>query len=353
MDELQKIFYTTNTISNPSEIASALVPVVQNCTSTEFPETLIDYVGEVAEKQPRDIETICKALSILLGNPQIQEKRLDGPDCSLMFIDAFSLALSEKISDGLGDVFAEDGIGNLSIDSTNVCLTAALLSASAIKHNLQHVSQRIPQAIVLLGLQDPDPRLMPKPKKNEVYGVVALIHLAVVGDKMAEKVERRLSIDGGVKNALESLKKKRVFKSPSSVELLKVCIVFSHNSFHSPLILISMLLPMWKAAIKRTFPRMKSGTCFSPPKVFFVFLVAAWQPYWCGEHRLEIPVFGFHNDVDLPDELLDFHPFSQPDNSQIHFGWIFADAWVLKGFNLCIVIYLLGLLLKIDVYDNY
>jgi hypothetical protein len=32
------------------------------------------------------------------------------------------------------------------------------------------------------------------------YDVVALIRLAVVRDKMAEKVERRLSIDGGVKN---------------------------------------------------------------------------------------------------------------------------------------------------------
>ena len=229
MEQFDKIFYTANTISNPSEIVSALAPVVQNCTTTEFPETLIDYVGEVAEKRPRDIDTICKALSLLLTDSQIREKPLHSPVYPLMFFQAFSLALSETISSGLGDVYAEDGMGNLSIDSTNVHLTAALLSASAIKHNLQHVDQSTPQSIVLLGLQDPNPLLMPEPKKNEVYGVVALIHLAVIGDMMGEKMDHRLFIDGGVSviHALRSLKEKRVFKSTSSVELLKVRIVSS------------------------------------------------------------------------------------------------------------------------------
>jgi len=66
--------------------------------------------------------------------------------------------------------------------------------------------------------------------KNEVYGVVALIHLSVVGD-MKERVDHRLFIDGGVSviHALKSLKEKRVFKSPSSVELLEVRIVSSHH----------------------------------------------------------------------------------------------------------------------------
>jgi hypothetical protein len=70
---------------------------------------------------------------------------------------------------------------------------------------------------------------MPEPKKNEVYGVVALIHLAIIGDVMGEKVDHRLSIDGGVSviHALKSLKERRVFKSPSSVELLEVRIVSS------------------------------------------------------------------------------------------------------------------------------
>ncbi len=231
MEQFEKIFYTANTISNPSEIFSALAPVVQNCTTTKFPETLIDYVGEVAEKRPRDIETICKALSLLLSDSQIREKPLYSRVYPLTFFRAFSLALSETINDGLGDVYAEDGIWNLSINSTNTCLTAALLSASATKHNLQHVDQRIPQGIVLLGLQDPNPLLMPEPKKNEIYGVVALIHLAVVGDMMGERVDHRLFIDGGVSviHALKSMKEKRVFKSPSSVELLEVRIVSSHN----------------------------------------------------------------------------------------------------------------------------
>ena len=229
MEQFEKIFYTANTISNPSEIVSALAPVVQNCATTKFPEALIDYVGEVAEKRPRDIETICKALSLLLSDSQIREKRLHSRVYPLTFFQAFSLALSETITGGLGDVYAEDGIGNLSIDSTNIRLAAALLSASAIKHNLQYVDQRIPQGIVLLGLQDPNPLLMPEPKKNEVYGVVALIHLAVIGDMMGERIEHRLFIDGGVSviHALKSLKEKRVFKSPSSVELLEVCIVSS------------------------------------------------------------------------------------------------------------------------------
>jgi len=229
MTQFEKIFYTANTISNPSEIVSALAPVVQNCTTTKFPETLVNYVGEVAEKQPRDIETMCKALSLLLTDSQIREKQLYSRVYPLTFFQAFSLALSETISGGLRDAYAEDGIGNLSIDSTNIHLTAALLSASAIKHNLQFVNQRIPQSIVLLGLQDPNPLLMPKPKKNEVYGVVALIHLAVIGDMMGENLDYRLFIDGGVSvmHALKSLREKRVFKLPSSVELLEVRIVSS------------------------------------------------------------------------------------------------------------------------------
>jgi len=225
MDELERIFYTANTISNLSEIASALVPVVQNCTTTEFPETLIDYVGRVAEKRPRDIETICKAFSILLGDSQIREKRLDDTDYPVTFGRAFSSALSEKINDGLGDVYTEDDIGNVSIDGTNICLTAALLSASAIKYNLQHVDQRVPQAIMLLGLQDPNPHLLSEPAKNEVYGVVAIIHLAVVGDKIGERLECGLSIDGGVKHVLKSMKEKGIIKLPSSVKLLEVRIV--------------------------------------------------------------------------------------------------------------------------------
>jgi len=224
MDQLEKFFYTTNTISNPSQIASDLVPIVQNCTTTKFPQTLVDYVGEVSEKRPQDIDTICKALSILLSDPQLWEMPLIGED-PVTFGLAFSRGFSEKINDGLWDVFADDHIGNLSIDSTNVCLTSALLSASAMKHNPQHVDRHIPQAVVLLGLQDPNPGLMPKPEKNEIYGVVAIIHLAILGDKMAARVERRLSIDGGVKNALKSLKQKRILKSPSSVKLLDVRVV--------------------------------------------------------------------------------------------------------------------------------
>jgi len=133
------------------------------------------------------------------------------------FGQALCFALSEEINDGLGDVYSEEDSGNLSNDRTNIRLTAALLSASAMKHNLQHVDQ---QSTVLLGLQHPHMNL--EPKKKEIYGVIAIIHLAIVGDRMRETLESNFSGDAELTQALKSLKQKPVFKTPSSVKLLEV-----------------------------------------------------------------------------------------------------------------------------------
>ena len=120
----------------------------------------------------------------------------------------------EEVNDGLGNVYSDDDIGNLSIESSNIRLTAALLSASAIKHDLHRVAQHIPLTTVFLGLQDS--RLKPDPDKNGVYGVVATIHLAVVGDRMRETLEPNFSAGREVTQALKRPKDKGVFNSPSS-----------------------------------------------------------------------------------------------------------------------------------------
>ena len=117
-----------------------------------------------------------------------------------------------------------------------------------------------PLSTVLTGLQNPHMNL--EPKKKEVYGVVAIIHLAIVGDRMREKLGSNFSGDAELTQALKSLKQKRVFKTPSSVKLLELRITYYHNSFD--LLRISMLLPTPKVGMKRIFQRMRLGTCFSP-----------------------------------------------------------------------------------------
>jgi len=217
---LETIFYPTDTtIASPAHIVSGLAPLIQACTTVEFPETLLNYLGKIANKRPEDIETICKVLSMLLYDSDIQNKKLEA-DYLKTFGQALAFALLEEINDGLGDVYSEDDNGNLSIDRTNVRLTAALLSASAIKHNLQHVDQHGPFSTVLLGLQHPHMNL--EPKKKEVYGVVAILHLAIVGDRMREMLESNFSGDAELTQALKNLKQKRVFKSPSSVSTCHV-----------------------------------------------------------------------------------------------------------------------------------
>ncbi len=227
-EDLRKVFYHTNTIASPADIVSALVPLIQDSTTVTFPRTLIKYVGKIANERPRDTATICKALSTLLNNSEIRNKQLAAPaygsNFSMTFNRAFSLFLAEEISDGLDDVYSEEENGNLSIDSTNIRLTAALLSASMIKHNLQSVSERVPLHIMSLGLQDPDPSVGSEPEKNEVFGVVAMIHIAIVGDRIRETM--KLNFSGDVTQALKSLKDKGVFKSPSSVKLLEVRLIY-------------------------------------------------------------------------------------------------------------------------------
>jgi len=182
---LEEIFYPIDTIANPADIIFGLAPLIQNCTTIEFPETLM-WAKSPTTWRLRDTK---------------QEA------CPMRFGQALGFALSEKISDGLDDVYSEDDNGNLSIDRTNIRLTAALLSASATKHNLQHVEQHNPLGIVLLRLQNPHMHLQPKMK--EVYGVVAIIHLAIVGDRMRETLESDFPGEAELTQALKILKQKR------------------------------------------------------------------------------------------------------------------------------------------------
>ena len=229
-EDLRKIFYPTSNIARPADIVSALVPIVQNSTSIGFASTLFRYVGEIANKRPRDIETICKALSTLIENPAIGNKQFPAPayglGSSMTFQRASLMALAEEISDGLDDVYCDEP-GNLSIDSSNIRLTTALLSASAIKHNLQPAEQHIPINVLLQGLQDPDPRLYLEPEKSEIFGCVAIIHFAVVGDRICEMM--KVNFSGDVLQALRNLKDKGVFQLPSSVKLLEVCLIYCQN----------------------------------------------------------------------------------------------------------------------------
>ncbi len=194
-EDLQKIFYPTSNIAHPADIVSALLPIVQNSTSIGFVSTLIKYVGEIANKRPRDIETICKTLSTLIENPEIGNKEFPapayGPGFSMTFRRASLIALAEEISDGLDNVYCDEP-GNLQ------------------------------------GLQDPGPHLYPEPEKSEVFGCVAIIHFAVVGDRICETM--KLNFSGDVVQALRKLKDKGVFQSPSSVKLLEVCLIYCSES---------------------------------------------------------------------------------------------------------------------------
>jgi len=97
---------------------------------------------------------------------------------------------------------------------------------------------------------------------KEVYGVVAITHLAIVGDRMREMLESNFSGEAELTQALKSLKQKRVFKTPSSVKLLEVRITYYHDFFSS--LGVSLLLSMPKVDMKGIFLRMRLGTCFSP-----------------------------------------------------------------------------------------
>ena len=256
-EELATIFYPN---ANPADIATGLFPLIQDCTSVCLPQDLIPYVGKVANSRPDDIENICEAIFILSKIPSIWNKPLtmsnSGPKVHTTFGHELSVALAEEISDGLDDVFSDEDDGNLSIDSKNIRLTTALLSASAIKHNIQEV-ETVPIAIVRMGLQDPDPILRREPEKNEVFGIVAIIHLAVVGDRFREVLE--LGLPGNrVAQALKRLKNKGVFKLSS----VAVCLIYCNHSFNLWAI-TSMLLPMWKVGMKRIFRCTMPGTCFS------------------------------------------------------------------------------------------
>jgi len=60
---------------------------------------------------------------MLLDDSEIRNKKLEA-DYLRTFGQTLAFALSEEINDGLGDVYSEDDNGNLSIDRTNIRLTA-------------------------------------------------------------------------------------------------------------------------------------------------------------------------------------------------------------------------------------
>ena len=71
---------------------------------------------------------------MLLDDSEILNKRLEA-DYPMTFGQTLGFALSEEISDGLGGVYSEDDNGNLSIDRTNIRLTASRLLRSSTTCN--------------------------------------------------------------------------------------------------------------------------------------------------------------------------------------------------------------------------
>ena len=209
---------------SPQEIATNLTPLILASTDVGLAQALARNLILGSQADPQSVETTVSAIALLsqdqaVWNHQVAQPA-DGPDARTTFGQALTAGIAEGIDEGLEDALSDDDDGNLSIDPTNIRLTTALLSASTIKHGVQHL-ERVPIAIVRMGLQDPDPVLDQEPAKNEVFGVAAIIHLAIVGDRFRQELELKLPGDG-VLQALKSLKEKNVFKLPSTVNLLEV-----------------------------------------------------------------------------------------------------------------------------------
>ncbi|KAF9529937.1 hypothetical protein CPB83DRAFT_905764 [Crepidotus variabilis] len=250
--EASTIFYPDNgstsqkTIASPEEIANGLAPILVRYSDWQSAEALAKYVAHLSQNNPHDIEFLGRALSILQSTTPVASLKIKKPNAwpgfskKKLFKDIFSEFLTEVIDDGLDDAYAVDedtdahdtipeSVGDTGIEADNIRLTTALLSASAVKYGLQDGSDNA-FAAIRVGLKDPIGRTM------EVYVVVALLHLAVCGDRLTKECEELFGVgrDGeadGVVKVLNEVKKNEFVKTPGVANLLERTIQIAESKF--------------------------------------------------------------------------------------------------------------------------
>ncbi|KAF8964516.1 hypothetical protein BDZ97DRAFT_1815479 [Flammula alnicola] len=213
----------------PANIAGQLVSIIQkhrNCACA-----LAAYVAKMTYDHPKGVPSYCQILTSIMSTPEISTLQVPWDSEPTPFDDVFSYCLYDEIDQGLEDSFNDNRLGNLAVEPSNIRLTTALLSASAINYGL-HSLTNTPIAIMRIGLGEVDPGSPPEPEQREIFGVVACLLLAVAGAQIMRTSRANFEkIEGGVTHALKLMKDIQLFQLPSAVALLERTIENAETGF--------------------------------------------------------------------------------------------------------------------------
>jgi len=218
-DEFSLIFYPKQfgqkEVAEPGSIANSLLPIIVRHSDYAVIDALAKYTVRAAKTYPRDIDAITRSLSIVQSQPGVSTLAIYKPRkwigrSKMSYDSAMSTCLGEVIDDSLDDTDSdsEKEKCDFGLHPDDIRLTTALFSASAIKYGLQPPEKAV--AAIRQGLRNP----------NQVFAVVACLHLAICGDRMETLLEESLP-DGGIQLALAELRVSSAIDTPTGMELLK------------------------------------------------------------------------------------------------------------------------------------
>jgi hypothetical protein len=197
-------------LPTPAHLADKLSSYIQARPNRETVECIAEFFVLQAHKHPQDVERSIRAISILediFATPPITCEYYRGE-----MIDVRNLLrthLLETISDVIHEnTLEDDEPEHNTVERTNPCISASILSAAAIKHGM-FVLTRVPYAITRMGLQIKDRDLPPLGRKGQVYAACACLHLLVAGSVMMQSFVISEGYEG-IHKALLSLKNRRV-----------------------------------------------------------------------------------------------------------------------------------------------
>lgn len=206
---------------NSSDISVELLSVIKPNSKTEVAagatiESLASSVFTYVKASPQDVDSLVVAMKSLLDMEDAKSIVITGVYGSNPFTDLFSMQLSEDLNDHLHETQLHTP-KRTEIAASNLTLSAALFSASAVKNQL--LGSNGTYAFARQGLQLPDAR--EELERKEVVALGACLQLSVAGATMMGRLGES---DGQevVVQALKGLKERGVVTTFGGLQLLDV-----------------------------------------------------------------------------------------------------------------------------------
>ena len=207
---------------NSSEISVELLSVIKSNSKTEdaagdVSEALASSVFDYVKASPLHVDSLVVAIKSLLDMDDAQSIVITGEYGTNPLTDLLSMQLGDFLNDHLHESQLHTP-KRTEIAASNLTLSAALFSASAVKNRLLGGSGTC--AFARQGLQLPDAR--EEQERKEVVALGACLQLSVAGATMMERWLGKSDGQEAVVQALKGLKDRGVVTTSGGLHLLDV-----------------------------------------------------------------------------------------------------------------------------------